>query len=319
VTPRVRLLLLVVGLGLFVILVRQVGVGVVLSLLVRVGWRFLIISGIYGAYVGIRAAALWRVMLERPLPYMDVLRIRLSTEAIEMLTFTGPFLAEPAKGWLLTRRGTPTSAAFGAVITEYLVYSVVSSCLAVVALVLLLTRHALPVALRPAAVLILVLTVAFIAAFLFASSTGIGLIVPILRGGRAVVGERAGRIADQFQRIETVIIEFLHGHVRRLAEVFAIETAAHAVLVVEVWAVIVVLGFSLSWMQALVIEGGVKFVGIVFAFIPGQLGASEGTYEVLTKAVGLPTAVGLTVALVRRLRGVLVAIVGLIGMAVSRD
>lgn len=283
-----------------------------LRLLTQVGWRLLIISAIYAGYVAMRAAALWRVMLDSPAPYLDVLRVRLSAEAIEMLTFTGPFLAEPAKGWLLIQRGTPTSAAFATVIIEYLIYSVVSSCLAIAALLLLLMRHALPIAVRPAAGLIVILSIAFIAAFVFASSSGIGLIVPILRAGRAIVGERASQMAEQFQRVEIVIIDFLHGHIRRLAEVFAIETAAHALLVIEVWAVIVVLGLSLSWMQAIVIEGGVKFVGIAFAFIPGQFGASEGTYELLTKAIGLPAAIGLTIALVRRLRGVLVAVVGLI-------
>jgi hypothetical protein len=185
VTPRVRLWLLVVGLGLSFLLVRQVGAAVVLRLLTRVGWRLLIISAIYAGYVAMRAAALWRVMLDSPAPYLDVLRVRLSAEAIEMLTFTGPFLAEPAKGWLLIQRGTPTSAAFATVIIEYLIYSVVSSCLAIAALLLLLTRHALPIALRPAAGLIVILSIAFIAAFVFASSSGIGLIVPILRAGLA--------------------------------------------------------------------------------------------------------------------------------------
>lgn len=312
-------MLLVVGLGLFSLLIRQVGAALVLRLLARVGWRLLIIAAIYAGYIAMRAAALWRVMLESPSPYLDVLRVRISAEAIEMLTFTGPFLAEPAKGWLLIQRGTPTNAAFATVIIEYLIYSVVSSCLAIAALLLLLTRHALPIGLRPAAVLIVVLSAAFIAAFVFASSSGIGLIVPILRAGRAIVGDRASRMAEQFQRVEMVIIDFLHGHLRRMAEVFAFETAAHALLVLEVWAVIVGLGLSLSWLQALIIEGGVKFVGIAFAFIPGQLGASEGTYELLTKAIGLPAAIGLAIALVRRLRGVLVAVVGLIVLPLRRD
>jgi hypothetical protein len=258
-------------------------------------------------------------MLTSPIHYRDVLRIRLSAEAIEMLTFTGPFLAEPTKGWLLTRRGTPPSVAFAAVITEYLLYTVVSSCLAIAALSLLLTRHALPVEFRPAAVIILIVTTTFIVAFICASSTGVGLIGPIIRGARVVIGQRAVRMAEQFARIEAVIIDFLHDHAGRLSEVLAIETAAHALLVIEVWIVIGVLGFSASWTQSLIIEGGIKFVGIVFAFIPGQFGASEGTYALIATAIGLPAAVGLTIALVRRIRGLLVAILGLMALALRRD
>ena len=62
-------------------------------------------------------------------------------------------------------------------------------------------------------------------------------------------------------------------------------------------------------------EGGVKFIAIAFAFIPGQFGALEGTYALVFAAIGLPAAVGLTVALVRRMRGLLVASVGVVMLA----
>src|SRR5207244_13119603 len=68
--------------------------------------------------------------------------IRFAAEAVEMLTFTGPFLAEPAKGWLLTRHGVTAAQAFGAIAIEYLAYTLVSAWLATGALWLLLARHA---------------------------------------------------------------------------------------------------------------------------------------------------------------------------------
>jgi hypothetical protein len=312
-------LLLAVGLGLAVVVVWYVGARVVLDLLIRIRWRVLLVSGIYAMHVGIRAAALWRVMLTSALSYPDILRIRLSAEAVERLTFTGPFLAEPTKGWLLTRRGTPTSAAFAAVITEYLLYTLVSSCLAMAALLVLVERQALPIEFRPAAVIILIVAAVFVVAFTFASLTGIGLIVPALRSAHVVMGQRALRLSERFSRIEAVIIEFLHEHPHRLFEVLAIETAAQALLVTEVWFVIAVLGYSPSWTQSLIIEGGVKFVAIVFAFVPGQVGAAEGTYALIAKAIGLPAAVGLTIAVARRIRSPLVAVVGLIALALIRD
>jgi hypothetical protein len=62
----------------------------------------------------------------------------------------------------------------------------------------------------------------------------------------------------------------------------------------------------------LILEGGAKFIATAFAFIPGQMGASEGIYALLAGAIGLPTAAGLTLALVRRIRGLLVASVGVL-------
>jgi hypothetical protein len=280
----------------------------VLSMLTRIGWGFLAITGIHALYLGIRAAALQQTILGARISYKDVLRVRLSSEAVERLTFTGPFLAEPAKGWLLKRRGLPTADAFAAVATEYLLYTIISSGLATLAVSLLLARGSLPLAVRPAAVAALVVTIAFLAAFAFAAISGIGLIVPFLRASRILIGKRrADDAARGFSPIESVIIAFLHTHHRRLTQVLAIETAAHLLLVGEIWLVMSALGLALSWTDPLIIEGGAKFIATVFAFIPGQVGASEGVYALLAGAIGLPLAAGVTLALVRRIRGLAVA------------
>ena len=72
----------------------------------------------------------------------DVLRIRFAAEAVEMLTFTGPFLAEPAKGWMFVRRGVTLADAAGAIAFEYLTYTLVAADIALAALGVLLHRHA---------------------------------------------------------------------------------------------------------------------------------------------------------------------------------
>ena len=116
----------------------RAGFRVVAGMFARVGWSFALVSLVYALHVAIRAAALWRSVLSDSIPYADILRIRLSGEAVEKLTFTGPFLAEPAKGWLLARRGLPAADAFAAVAAEYLLYTVVSSWLSMIALSMLL-------------------------------------------------------------------------------------------------------------------------------------------------------------------------------------
>ena len=50
----------------------------------------------------------------------------------------------------------------------------------------------------------------------------------------------------------------------------------HALLACEVWVIVAALGVPRSFGFALVAEGAVKFIGTVFAFVPGQLGAPRG-------------------------------------------
>jgi hypothetical protein len=311
---------LVLGLGVIALLIWLAGPQLVLDMLARVGWRFAAVTGIYAVHLMIRAAALQRAIFRAPVRYADALRVRLSGDAVEKLTFTGPFLAEPAKGWLLTRRGLPAADAFAAVVAEYLLYTFVSALLAVFAVLLLLGENALPQPVRPIAVVALSVTIAFIASVAFAAATGIGLIVPSLRLSRLFIGQRWAEYAvQQFGPIERVLIEFLHIRTRRVVEVLLLETAAHLLLVSEIAIVMPAFGLELSWTDPFVLEGGAKFISIAFAFIPGEVGALEGVYALLASANGLPVAAGLTLALVRRLRGLLVSASGVVVLARFRD
>jgi Lysylphosphatidylglycerol synthase TM region len=314
----VRLSFLLIGVLVMAMLIRRAGASAIAGMLRRVGWSFLTITAIYLLQVALRAVALWRTMLDRLVPYRDVLAIRLIAETIEMLTFTGPLIAEPSKGWFLTYRGVDTPVAYGAALTEYLLYMVASAVLAAVALTWLLAHHVLPIVLERGTLLILVATAAFLAAFSYAAATGIGLIVPSLRTiGRWLRVRAIERAAVAFIPIEAVIMRFLRGPRTRLVEVMAIETTAQVLLVTEIWIIVAALGQPSSFHGSVIIEGGVKFVSIAFAFVPGQFGALESVYIVLGAAVGLPTTAALSVALVRRLRGLLVAAAGLVTWAVS--
>src|SRR5438132_949805 len=126
------------------LLVRRTGVATIALMLRRVGWGFIAVSALYAAHLAVRAAALWRSILNDSLSYRDVLYVRLAGEAVEVLTFTGPFFAEPAKGYLLKRRGIEGAEAFGAVAIEYLLYSLTSAWMAAAALSILLSRRLLP-------------------------------------------------------------------------------------------------------------------------------------------------------------------------------
>lgn len=274
----------------------------------RIGWSFLAVAGIYVLHLTFRAAALRRTVLRAPLRFRDALRIRFAGETVEKLTLTGPFLAVPAKGWLLKQRGLPAADAFAAVAAEYLLHIVVAAWLVILAVPLLLTQRSFPPAVGAAAVATLGITIAFLAAFAFAAITGIGLIAPILRASQLLIGRRrAEYAAREFEPVEGVLVAFLHAHPWRLTEVLVLEAAAHLMLVLEIWIVMLALGFDLSWTGALILEGGGKVISVAFAFIPGQVGASEGVTAMLAGTIGLPAAAGLTLALVRRMRGLVIA------------
>jgi len=130
----------VLGFGciLFAYLLVRLGAAGIASLLLRVGWRFGLIAAIYAGHQMVRTFA-WRKcsIVSRPLSYWDMVKIRISGEAVQFLTFTGPFLAEPAKMWVLQRRGFGTKQAVAATFCEYLLYNISSAAIAVAGLMYL--------------------------------------------------------------------------------------------------------------------------------------------------------------------------------------
>jgi hypothetical protein len=306
VSRTLRILLLVAGLSVIGLLIRQAGARLIWSMLLRLGWSFPVVVGLYALYLGTRALALWRTAPAGTVRLMDVVRVRLSGDVIETLTFTGPIFAEPAKGWFLMRYGLTATDAFAAVVVEFVLYDVVTAVLEIAALSMLFATGAIPQGVRPVAMVVLAIPIVFLTACASAAITGVGIIVPMLQWSRVVVGMSAVRWAtDRVAPIERVLVDFLHVPDRRLAEVLGIEAVSHMLLILEVWIVLKALGFP-GAMHALIIEGGAKLIGLVFAFVPGQVGAAESVYVLLARAVGLPAAAGLTLALVRRVRGLLV-------------
>lgn len=70
----------------------------------------------------------------------------------------------------------------------------------------------------------------------------------------------------------------------------------------EIYLILTWLGGPVDWQTALAVETGSVFIDGVFFFVPAKLGTQEGGKVVLFAALGLNPARGLTVGVVRRIR-----------------
>jgi hypothetical protein len=309
-----RTLLLIAGVIISVYLILETGPGEILALLARIGWGFVPVAMLYEGHQALRAWAL-RLSAARPcaVAYGDALAVRLSGDAIQFLTSTGPFLAEPSKALLLGRRGLTTTEGFAATIGEYLAYTFVSALMLAVAMGYFVARVDVGPALRNTALGLLVVSATFLAVSAVAISNRIYLIGGVVRrlGALPVVGHRVRLDAQAVRRMEDLLLRVLRERPGRFARILLLEILAHAVLVTELWWILRMSGVASGFERALLLESASKFVGLAFFFIPGQVGASEGVNVVLFRAVGFSSAAGLGVALARRVRSVIAAAVGL--------
>lgn len=310
----VRALLLLAGVALLVYLVVDLGPREIFALLVQIGWGFLGIAAVYALHQAARARALClAISAPGAVALRDAFFIRLSGEAVQFLTSTGPFLAEPSKALLLGRRGLSKIEGFAATIAEYLAYMFVSATMLAGAAWYLISQGDLSPAMHTAARVLFISSTAFLLVSAVAISRRIYLIGGVVQrlGRLPGIGHRLRVEAGTVRQMEDLLLGVLRDRPGRFAHMLLIEAIAHALLVVELWWILRMTEVASGAGTALVLESANKFTGFAFFFIPGQIGAAEGVNVVLFQALGLSSVAGIGVALARRVRSALTAAAGL--------
>lgn len=317
-----RAVLLAAGCALFVYLLLREGPAQIAGLLLRIGWNFAAVGAIYAAYEIVRAIAFSKcVPPHERVSYRALLRIRISGEAIQVLTFLGPFLAEPSKAWLLRRHGMSIPGAFAATLTEFLIYTLTSAAVAIAGLTYLLRSFALSQEVVVVAWIITSSASAFILIAAVAILRRIYLVGALFRwmGRLPKIGRHLDVNAAYVRQTEDLLLVVLRGRPARMLSIVAIELVAQALLVGELFVLLHSIGEAASALYPFVIEAATKFISLAFFFIPGQVGASEGSYALVFHALGLPATSGFAIALARRLRSLAVAAAGLLLLSVVKE
>jgi len=312
--------LLALGCLLFGYLLIRLGPSQILRLLLRIGWRFLLVLAIYPFFEMARALALKLCMGYEGLPYGDLIRVRVAGAAVEYLTFTGPFLAEPAKALLMRNRGLPTARAFAATISEYLMYCFSSAAMAIAGLTYLLDRFELSAPVSVAAYIVLCFAALFLGASAVAIAGRIYLIGAIVKRLRKWPGVGRHIRVDPvaLRDTEDAIFAVLRARPWRFVAILLLEFLAQGFLVLELFVLLRSTGQPFSASRPFLIESVTKFINLGFFFIPAQMGAAEGVYAAVFEALGLPASAGFSVALARRLRNLLVSGAGLAFLSMLR-
>jgi hypothetical protein len=317
-----RILFLGAGCVVFAYLLVRLGPREISSLLLGIGWGSVLVFAIYACYQLIRAIALGKcITAEEHFSYWDLVKIRLAGEAVQFLTSTGPFVSEPAKALLLRNRGFHTPHAFAATISEYLIYTFTSAAMTVAGLIYLLHNFAVSGLVSIAARIVLYLAVAFLFVAVYAIARRVYLIGAIVKGVLRLPGARRYLHVDekQLRDTEDLLFVVLRARPWRFLSVIATEFVAQMLLLIELIVLLKTTGEPFSAMHPFLIESAIKFIGLGFFFVPGQIGAAEGAYALIFGALGLPASAGFSLALARRLRSLLMSGIGLIFLASWRS
>jgi lysylphosphatidylglycerol synthase-like protein len=296
------------GAVLFAYAVRRAGIADIIEGVQRVGWGLVLILGLAGLRFLIRAQC-WRLCLPPTIafPMPRALAAFLAGDAVGSITPLGLLASEPTKV-LLTRHHLAPREAISSLAVENFVYA--ASVLAVVAvgLIVLMTNVAMPR-----------WWIAGGLAVLAAMLAGAAIAVRAMRGTWNPARGSRPRWRERLATIRDEAVRFSGGHPRRLWRVFALDLLFHALAVVEVFVTLQWLlgNRSPTFVQAIVFEALNRVVTAVFKFVPFRVGIDEASAGALAPMLSVNPAAGVALAVVRKVRNLFWAAIGLALIALS--
>jgi Lysylphosphatidylglycerol synthase TM region len=312
--PRASVLnivIAIVGVGLLVFTVqRNGGWPTVVDGIGRVGWWFAAVVLLGALRMACRTRA-WMICANDPqLRFRDAYAAWLVSDAMGNLTPLGLLASEPTKV-LLVRSKISTVTSVASVTIENLFYTA-----SVLVVILSGTWLFLQVANVPAGFEQLSEVIIGIVAVVSVIGIWVARARPaVLSKFAPLIGKIAGQSqtpADAIREVEQQIYAVPQWPLSRIANVALWEVAFHVGAVAEVWLVLRLLLPDITLSESYMLEAAGRFVTVAFKFVPYRLGVDEAGSVAVAGALGLPSAVGVTLPLVRRLRIIVLNAVGLI-------
>lgn len=295
------------GAALFAYAVRRAGVAEIVDGIQRVGWGLVLILALAGLRFLIRAEC-WRWCLPpgTSFPLSRAFAAFLAGDAVGNVTPLGLLASEPTKV-LLTRHHLATREAVASLAVENLVYAASVMAMVGFGLVVLAANVPLPRG--------WVIAIGFALA---AMAIGGAIAFRAMRGTWDPRRGARPRWRERLASARTEALRFSGGHPRRLWRVFALDLLFHALAVLEVY-------ITLQWLlgdrsptlvQAIVFEALNRVITAAFKFVPFRVGIDEASAGALAPILSVNPAAGVALAVVRKVRNLSWAAIGLMLVAV---
>jgi len=233
-----------------------------------------------------------------PAPIKKLMGVRLASQSMGYLTVFGPVLSEPMKIKLL---GTSTEPTAAATFLDDGVYWFTTALVAISGIVCLLliavhgaASHWIP------AVLVL-------ASFVLV----INHHDPILSGVVRAFGRHTPSWLTRAEKFEASVRAYRIEQPALVKRMFWLDVACQILTASEVVVVLWALHLPIHFLAVLAIEGITRSVKLVSGWIPARLGSDEGGAVSAFALTGFSPALGLALALTRRVRDLLWALVGI--------
>ncbi len=312
--PRLSLfniLVALIGVALLVFTVQRVGGWrAIVDGVSTIGWWFAVVVLLGALRMAVRTRA-WMICAGDPqLRFGDAFSAWLVSDAMGNLTPLGLLASEPMKV-LLVRAKISTVTSIASVTIENIFYTASVLVVLLSGTWLFLQLANVPQGLEQVAELIIVAVAIAALIGVWAARARPALLSKFAPLISKIAGQSHAP-ADAIREVEQQIYAVPQWPLSRIAHVGFWEILFHVGAVAEVWLVLRLLVPDITLGESFLLESAGRFVTVAFKFVPYRLGIDEAGCGAVANALGLPPATGVTLALVRRLRIIVLNAIGLI-------
>ena len=312
---RYGILFAVLGLLLFAYFVRKAGVSEIVAGIRRLGFGFLLILAI-SAVRHIARSLAWTRCFESPhrLRFRDALAARLMGDALgNIIPLASVAVSEPSKAAFVTDR-VPLMASLAALALENIFYSLSVVLMIFSGTAALLLSFSLPKPLRYASLGALAFTLMIAPLGYFIISRQLRFVSgPMSFLSRRGIGQAwlTEKGIPRGRTLEDRIYGFYSRNGNRLFSIFLLEVCFHLAGVAEIYVTLYFISsVPPTLLTAFILESVNRVINVVFKFVPLRTGIDEAGTGMLSKVLGFTTAIGVTLAIVRKARDIFWAAIG---------
>ena len=312
---RFGIVFALLGLLLFAYFVRKAGVSEITAGIRRLGFGFLLILAISAVRQIARSLA-WTRCFESPhsLRFRDAFAARVMGDALgNIIPLASVAISEPSKAAFVTDR-VPLMASLAALTLENIFYSLSVVLLILSGTAALLLSFPLPKPLRYASfgALAFTLVIAPLGYFIIRRQ------LRFLSGPMSFLSRRGIARAWMIEKgiprgrtLEDRIYGFYSRNSNRLISIFLLEVCFHLAGVAEIYVTLYFISsVPPTLLTAFILESVNRVINVVFKFVPLRTGIDEAGTGMLSKVLGFTTAIGVTLAIVRKARDIFWTAIG---------
>lgn len=301
----VRVLAGIAGVAVVVWLVRQTGPALLLARLQELSWGLAVIL-VPSAVVALVDAVGWQYAFPGRMPPLPVaVAARLAGEAVNDTTPTGTVGGEPLKAWLVARAGIPLEEGLVSVVIAKTALVGSQVVFLALGLGLAVTHPGTPRVLLGGLAILTAAGAVAIVGFVWAQNRGLFRV-----GSRAFAWLGLGALAGMGSRLDADLRAYYRDRRTRLAVSTGCQLLGWIVGSLEVWLTLAFLEAPVALATTLAIEACATAVRSAGFLVPAAAGVQEAGLVGIFASLGVAADLGLTVALVRRLREALWALAG---------